>query len=168
MSYDLLNRKVFSNPLNWSKDVACLMLWESPFHILGAIDENEEFWTSIVLHLLIGNIPILLEHSGLPWLLITRLDKYFGAVDVIHLYMKAVTLKMIHSFTFTQWRSAITDEIWSNFLRSHITLQDMFLIIEVYLCDVWVYPEEGSYNSLFFQKLMIVWVSLLPPWPMIA
>ena len=79
-----------------------------------------------MLHLLIGNNPIVLEHSGLPWLLITRSDKYFGAVDVTHLYMKTATLKMIHSFTFSQCRSAIADEIWSNFLRSHITLQDMF------------------------------------------
>ena len=42
-SYNLLNKKIFSNPFNWSADVACLMLWGSPFHILGLIDENEEF-----------------------------------------------------------------------------------------------------------------------------
>ena len=42
MLYDFLNRKVFSSPLNWSMDDAFLMVWGSPFHTLGPIDENEK------------------------------------------------------------------------------------------------------------------------------
>ena len=42
-SYDLLDKNVLSNPLNWSTDIAYLMLCRSPFHILGPIDESEEF-----------------------------------------------------------------------------------------------------------------------------
>ena len=69
------------------------MLWGSPFHILSPIDENEEFQTNVVLHLQIGSNPIVLEHSGLWWFFITRLDRYFGAVDIKHLYMRTVNFK---------------------------------------------------------------------------
>ena len=126
MLHDFLNRKVFSSSLNWSTDVTFLMLWGSLFHILGPTDENEELWVSVVLHLLTGSSPFVLEHNGLPWLFITRSAKYFGTVDDTHLYIKTATLKMIHSFTFGQCRSAIVDETQSNFLRLHITLQNMF------------------------------------------
>ena len=137
-------------------DVTFLMLWGSPFHILGPIDENEQLWASIVLHLLTGGSPFVLEHNGLPWLFITRSAKYFGAMDDTHLYIKTATLKMIHSFTFSQCRSAITDETWSNFIRSHITVQDISCSCWS-LSDVLVYPEGGYYNSLFYTELVFVW-----------
>ena len=50
--------------------------------------------------------------------------------------MRTATLKMISSSTFIQCKSAIADEIWSNFLRSHITLQHMFcsLVYVIFGC----------------------------------
>ena len=79
-----------------------------------------------MLHLLTGNNPLVLKCNGLPWLFITRSAKYFGAVDDTHLYIKTATLKMMHSFIFSQCRSAMADETWSNFLKSHITQQGIF------------------------------------------
>ena len=170
MLYDFFKqKKVFSSPLNWSMDVTFLMLWGSLFHILGPIDENEELWAIIVLHLLTGISPFVLECNSLPCHFITRLAKYFGAVDDTHLYIKTATLKKKCSFTFSQCMSAITDETKSNFLGSHINLQNMF-------CSCWSLfkwcfgiPRR---RLLQYPELMIVWeflshLLLMIAWPLL-
>ena len=83
------------------------------------------------------------------------------------------TLKMIYSFTLSQCRSAITDEIWSNFLRLHITLPDMF-------CSHWSLfkwcfgvPRRRLFQKSIYPELVIVWeflshLLLMIAWPLLS
>ena len=62
------------------------------FQSLGPVELNAELCARAVLHLMVGSLVKVVDLRLYAWSLITRSDRYSGAIPLIHLYIKTQTL----------------------------------------------------------------------------
>ena len=92
MSYDTLNMKVLSLVLNTSRSLLHFISYGNMFQSLGPVELNAELCARAVLPLMVGSLFKVVDLKLHPWSLITCSDRYSGAIPLIHLYIRTLTL----------------------------------------------------------------------------